>query len=98
MKIDKPLILKLEKLARLKLSEADREHLLPELNKMLQMVEKLNEVNTEETNPLRQLLSDPVGPRMDEIKNQVTREEGLKNAPLADGQFFKVPKVIDKDV
>jgi aspartyl-tRNA(Asn)/glutamyl-tRNA(Gln) amidotransferase subunit C len=42
-------------------------------------------------------LSDEVNVlRDDEIKGSVSREEALKNAPLHDDQFIKVPKVIKK--
>jgi len=34
--------------------------------------------------------------REDEVKGSISRAEGLKNAPVHDGQFFKVPKVIKK--
>jgi aspartyl-tRNA(Asn)/glutamyl-tRNA(Gln) amidotransferase subunit C len=46
MQVDRPLILKLENLARLELSEAEREQLTGDLNKILAMVEKLEELDT----------------------------------------------------
>ena len=96
MQIDKALISKLEKLARLHLDESERQSIQNDLNNILKMVEKLNEVDTEGQEPLIHISNEANVLRPDEIKNQLSRDEALKNAPLHDGQFFKVPKVIKK--
>ena len=63
---------------------------------MIGFVEKMNELNLDEVEPLV-FMSDEVNVlREDEIKGSVSREEALKNAPLHDDQFIKVPKVIKK--
>jgi aspartyl-tRNA(Asn)/glutamyl-tRNA(Gln) amidotransferase subunit C len=95
MQIDKNLILKLETLARLELSDAERNKLQGSLNDILKMVEKLDELNTEGVAPLVYINEDVNVLRDDVVKNELSREDALKNAPAQNGVFFKVPKVID---
>ncbi len=63
---------------------------------MIAFVEQLQQLDTEGIEPVLQMSSRTDIWREDEIKNSLTREEALKNAPLTDGVFFKVPKVINK--
>jgi aspartyl-tRNA(Asn)/glutamyl-tRNA(Gln) amidotransferase subunit C len=95
MQVDRALILKLENLSRLELSETEREKLAGSLNDILKMVDKLNELNTEGVEPLVYINEDISMLREDVVKNQVTRQDALKNAPDHNGTYFKVPKVID---
>jgi aspartyl-tRNA(Asn)/glutamyl-tRNA(Gln) amidotransferase subunit C len=95
MQIDKNLILKLETLARLELSDAERDKLQGSLNDILKMVEKLDELNTEGVEPLVYINEDVNVLREDVVKNELSREDALSNAPSQNGVFFKVPKVID---
>ena len=94
MTIDKQLISRLEHLARLELSEEERTGILKDLNNILQMVEKMNEVNTDDVEPLVYINEATNVWREDEIKGQVSREAALKNAPDKNDKFFKVPKMI----
>ena len=94
MTIDKDLILKLEQLARLELSEKEREQIRSDLNEILRMVEKLEALDTSDVPPLVHISEAVNNWREDEVRHQVSREEALKNAPEHDGVFFKVPKVI----
>ena len=96
MEVNKDLILKLEKLSRLELSETERSAIQKDLGNILGMVDKLNELNTDGVEPLVYISEEENTLRDDEIKHQVTREEALKNAPNADGSFFRVPKMINK--
>ena len=95
MEVDRALILKLENLSRLELSEAEREKLTGSLNDILKMVDKLNELNTEGVEPLVYINEDVNILRDDVVKNQLSRPDALKNAPDHNGTYFKVPKVID---
>jgi len=94
MTIDNQLISRLEHLARLELSPEERARIQNDLNEILKMVEKLNELDTEEVEPLVYVSEAENIQREDEIKHQVGRDEALKNAPDQDGTYFKVPKVI----
>jgi len=87
---------KLAHLARLQFSALEKEEIKNDLQKMIQFVEKLNEVDTTGIAPLLHM-SDSINVlREDEVKGSIDRLEGLKNAPHQDGTFFKVPKVIKK--
>ena len=94
MKIDQKLISRLEHLARLELSDDQRQGIQKDLNNILQMVEKMNELDTENVEPLIYINEQQNIWRTDEVKGQVSREEALKNAPDKNEEFFKVPKMI----
>ena len=94
MEIDKTLILKLENLARLQLSEAERADMSADLNKMLDLVGKMDELQLEEVEPLIHLTDAINVLRPDNITEETTRDEALKNAPKHDEEGFLVPKVI----
>jgi aspartyl-tRNA(Asn)/glutamyl-tRNA(Gln) amidotransferase subunit C len=97
MQIDKMLISKLEKLSRLELAEQEKISIQKELNEILSMVEKLNELDTTGVEPLIYISAEENVLRVDKIKNQLPHEVALKNAPLQNGEYFLVPKVITKD-
>ncbi|MEO6719682.1 MAG: Asp-tRNA(Asn)/Glu-tRNA(Gln) amidotransferase subunit GatC [Ferruginibacter sp.] len=96
MEVNDALIDKLANLARLQFDESEKEGIKNDLQKMIQFVEKLNELDTSGVAPQLHM-SDSVNVlREDEVKGSIMREEGFINAPLHDDQFFKVPKVIKK--
>lgn len=95
MKIDKQLISKLEHLARLELSDQEKEALIGDLNEILTMVEKLQELPTDDVEPLIYINEEVNVWRADEVKNQIDRNAALLNAPDKNDKYFKVPKVID---
>lgn len=97
MEVNKDLILKLEKLARLELSETERSAIQKDLGNILVMVDKLNELDTDGVEPLVYISDEQNTLRDDEIKHQVSRVEAMKNAPNTDGSFFRVPKIIVKN-
>ena len=94
MKIDQSLISKLEHLARLELSDSEKDGIRNDLNNILQMVEKMNELNTDDVEPLIYINEQQNVWREDKVANQVDRKDALRNAPDKNEQFFKVPKVI----
>lgn len=96
MQVDEQLVLRLEKLARLQLSEEEREIIQGDLNKVLEMVDKLKEIDTENVEPLVYINDDVNVLREDIVRNQTPRKDALRNAPAEDGTYFKVPKVISK--
>jgi aspartyl-tRNA(Asn)/glutamyl-tRNA(Gln) amidotransferase subunit C len=63
---------------------------------MIGFVEKLNELDLDNVQPLLHMSGEVNVLRADEVKGSVSREEALRNAPDHDEQFFKVPKVIKK--
>ncbi|HLG39124.1 MAG TPA: Asp-tRNA(Asn)/Glu-tRNA(Gln) amidotransferase subunit GatC [Chitinophagaceae bacterium] len=96
MEVTDAMIEKLAHLARLKFNDAEKEEIKNDLQRMIAFVEKLNELDLEDVEPLMHMSDEVNALRKDEIKGSVGREEALKNAPLHDEQFFKVPKVIKK--
>ncbi len=96
MTIDRDLVLRLEKLARLQLSEEARGRITSDLNNILVMVEKLDELDTEGVKPLRHVIEEEHILREDVVNHTITKEEALRNAPDRDDNYFKVPKVIQK--
>ena len=95
MNIDSILISRLEHLARLELSEEEREQLLVDLNNILAMVEKLQELDTSAVEPLVYVNEEIQELRPDEVGGQISPEKALRNAPDHDDAHFRVPKVID---
>lgn len=96
MEVNDAMVDKLAHLSRLQFNETEKAEIKKDLQRMIGFVEKLNELNLDGVEPML-FMSDEVNVlREDEIKGSVSREEALKNAPLHDGQFFKVPKVIKK--
>ena len=94
MEVNDALIDKLAHLARLKFDEAEKEEIKNDLQRMILFVEKLNELDLENVEPLLHMGGEINVLREDEIQGSITRQEALSNAPLHDDQFFKVPKVI----
>ena len=96
MEITDELIDKLAHLARLHFDDAEKGAIKKDLQRMIQFVEKLDELDTTGVEPLLHMTDNVNVLRDDEVKGSISREEALKNAPLPDEQFFKVPKVIKK--
>lgn len=96
MPVDKALVEKLADLAKLEFTEAEKEKFIADFSKILQFVDKLQELDTEGVEPLQHIADEVNVLREDEPKQVVTKEEALKNAPEKDSDYFKVPKVIRK--
>lgn len=96
MIVNDVLIDKLANLARLQFNAEEKNAIKEDLQKMIQFVDKLNEMDTTGVEPLLHLSDNENILRKDEVKGSISREEALQNAPLHDLQFFKVPKVIKK--
>lgn len=95
MQLDKNLISRLEKLARLQLSETERMQFSNDLTRILDMVGKLTELDTTGVEPLSYPTDVHISFRADEIGAQLSTEEALQNAPKHDRQFFRVPKFME---
>jgi aspartyl-tRNA(Asn)/glutamyl-tRNA(Gln) amidotransferase subunit C len=95
MKIDKDSIKKIAHLARLEFDENGVEKMSKDMSKILDWVEKLNEIDTEDVEPLTTMSTEINVMREDQISNQLDREAGLKNAPKSDSDYFRVPKVLE---
>ncbi|HSY60550.1 MAG TPA: Asp-tRNA(Asn)/Glu-tRNA(Gln) amidotransferase subunit GatC [Cytophaga sp.] len=97
MEITSEMIDRLAHLAKLKFSEEEKKELKTDLERMIGFVEKLKEVDTSGVEPLLHITDAVNVLREDEVKQTTTKQQALLNAPLTDGNFFKVPKVIKKE-
>ncbi len=84
----------LSQLARVALSEKEKERLLVDLNRILEYFEKLQEVDTRNVEPLCHPLQMVNVFREDEVQESLPVAVALKNAPAKKGSYFSVPKVI----
>ena len=95
MKIDKNTINKIARLSRIKLDDKESEDYISDLNSILDWVEQLNEVNTENVEPLSNISSSVLPKREDVAKDVNSSDEILENAPDKLEGFFVVPKVVE---
>lgn len=96
MEVTDALVDKLAHLSRLEFSEGERAEIKNDLQRMIIFTEKMNELNLDGVEPLLHMSEEVNVLREDEVQGSVSREEALKNAPLHDEKFFKVPKMIKK--
>ena len=94
MEVNDPMVDKLAHLSRLQFNETEKAEIKIDLQRMIAFVEKLNELALDDVEPLLHMSEEVNVLREDEVKGSITRDDALKNAPLHDNQFFKVPKVI----
>jgi len=95
-KIDIKTVDEVAHLARLEFNDAAKEEILNDMNRMLSFVDKLNELDTNNVEPLIYMTDEKNVMRNDEPEITVTQKEALKNAPKKDSDYFKAPKVIDQ--
>jgi aspartyl-tRNA(Asn)/glutamyl-tRNA(Gln) amidotransferase subunit C len=96
MTIDKETVEKVAHLARLELSETEKQDMIQDMSKILDFMAKLNELDTTGVEPLVYMTDGANVLRNDVVKQQVTHEEALENAPKHDKDYFLVAKVIEK--
>ncbi|RDV14617.1 Asp-tRNA(Asn)/Glu-tRNA(Gln) amidotransferase subunit GatC [Pontibacter diazotrophicus] len=95
MSTDIQTIKKLAHLARLEFNEEKEQEMLQDLNKILNWMDKLRELDTEHVEPLTHMSEEVNVLREDVARNTVTHEEALLNAPKKDSDYFRVPKVLE---
>ena len=94
-RIDAEQVRKVAKLARLQLTDREVEEFTEQLGAILGYVEKMNELDTEQVEPLAHCLPISNVFRADEIRPSLGADRALANAPERDESFFKVPKILD---
>ncbi|PAU93045.1 Asp-tRNA(Asn)/Glu-tRNA(Gln) amidotransferase GatCAB subunit C [Aliifodinibius salipaludis] len=82
-------------LARLKLSEEETESLANDMNQILDYMTTLEELDTSDVEPLEHVIDLEYRLRDDKAKEPLSHEDALKNAPDADTDYFRVPRVIE---
>mgnify|MGYP003346929792 CR=1 FL=1 len=97
MKISEERVEQLAKLARLKFEGADKDQIREDLDKILDMCESLKQVNTDGVEPLIYMTETKTELRDDNVVQEISKDQALKNAPKTDSDFFRVPKVIENN-
>ncbi|MDQ7786158.1 MAG: Asp-tRNA(Asn)/Glu-tRNA(Gln) amidotransferase subunit GatC [Thermodesulfovibrionales bacterium] len=95
MKISMEEIEHIAVLARLSLSGEEKEVFGLQLSSILDYIEKLNELDTSDTEPTSHVLLLNNIVRDDIPRDSLPREEALKNAPAHTDKFYRVPKIIE---
>ena len=95
MSIDNSTVKKVAKLARLKVDAKEEQNLKNELNNILEWVDKLQKVNTENIDPMLSVSNEPMPMREDMVTSKLDNNQILSNAPEKKAGFFVVPKVVE---
>lgn len=96
MEVNNKLIQDIAKLSKLKFDDSAEEKMKVDLEKMIDFVDKLNEIDTEGVDPLIYMSEEVNVLREDKVTESTSQEDALKNAPEKDSDYFKVPTVLKK--
>ena len=94
MSVTKDEVKYIASLSRLEFNESELEDFTNEFNQILNYIDKLNELDTENIEPLSHPIEKKNVFRKDKLVASINRDEALKNAPDKTDEYFKVPKVI----
>ncbi|WP_415315777.1 Asp-tRNA(Asn)/Glu-tRNA(Gln) amidotransferase subunit GatC [Candidatus Pelagibacter sp. Uisw_137] len=95
MTIDLKTIKHISKLSRISVDDAKANKLAGDLNSIFDFIEKLNELNTDNVEPLTSVAETTLKLRADEVKSGNIRDQILKNSPEENEDFFVVPRVVE---
>ncbi len=84
-------------LAQLELDEAAKERLVQEMGEILAYMDKLNELDTTNVEPMMHAMEMTNVFREDVLEPSIPHEAALQNAPVHDGQYFIVPRILEGD-
>ena len=96
MEVNNKLIQDIAKLSKLKFDDSAEEKMKVDLEKMLDFVDKLREIDTEGVDPLIYMSEEVNVLREDKVTEETSQKDALKNAPEKDSDYFKVPTVLNK--
>jgi aspartyl-tRNA(Asn)/glutamyl-tRNA(Gln) amidotransferase subunit C len=95
MTINLKTIKHISKLSRISVDDAKANKLAGDLNSIFDFIEKLNELNTDNVEPLTSVAETTLKLRADEVKSENIRDQILKNSPDENEDFFVVPRVVE---
>lgn len=95
MSVTKEEVNNIADLAHLQFNDEETEALADDMNQILEHMETLDEVDTSDVEPLKHVIEPDSQMRDDKAEEPLSHEDALKNAPDADTDYFRVPKVID---
>lgn len=96
MKITRQEVDHVARLARLGLSEDEKERMRTELDSILTYVDKLNQLDTSQVEPTSHVIPMTNVFREDEVRPSLPQEQSLANAPDRHGEFFRVPRILEE--
>lgn len=96
MEINDKLVDHIAHLARLEFNDEEKENIKSDLSRIIRFIDQLNTVDTNGVEPLIFMTESINVLREDEVKQTITQEEALKNAPNHDSDYFKIAKVLKK--
>jgi aspartyl-tRNA(Asn)/glutamyl-tRNA(Gln) amidotransferase subunit C len=96
MKITEETVDHIAHLARLEFIGDKKQAIQQDMEMILTFMEKLNEVDTASVEPLIFMNTEVNKLREDTAVETISHEEGLRNAPKKDSDYFRIPKVLDK--
>ena len=95
MTIDLKTIKHISKLSRISVDDEKAKKLAEDMNSIFDFIEKLNELNTDNVEPLTSVAETTLKLRADEVKSENIRDQILKNSPEENEDFFVVPRVVE---
>jgi len=95
MTIDLKTIKHISKLSRISVDNEKAKKLVGDMNSIFDFIEKLNELDTSNVEPLTSVAETTLKLRADEVKSENIREQVLKNSPNENEDFFVVPRVVE---
>lgn len=88
---------KVARLARIEMNDDEAEKLVPQLNNIIGWIEQLGEVDTDNVEPLANVVNIDLALRKDEVTDGDCQDKVLSNAPEETQGFYVVPKVIEQE-
>ncbi len=95
MTIDLKTVKHISKLSRISIDDQKAKKLEKDLNSIFNWIKKLNELNTDNVEPLTSIAETTLRFRKDQILSKNIREDILKNSPKDNKDYFVVPKVVE---
>lgn len=95
MQVDEATVRRIARLARIKISDAEAKGLEKELSGILDWVAQLDEVDTSNVEPMTRVVAQKLKMRDDVVTDGEIADQIVANAPLAEDNFFVVPKVVE---
>jgi len=95
MTIDLKTIKHISKLSRISVDDEKAKKLVGDMNSIFDFIEKLNELDTDNVEPLTSVAETTLKLRVDEVKSGNIRKQVLKNSPNENEDFFVVPRVVE---
>ena len=96
MKITEDIVDHVAHLSRLEFEGESKKAIMEDMERIVNFMEKLQEVDTENVEPLIFMTKEINHLREDEAKETVSQDQALQNAPKADSDYFRIPKVLSK--